>query len=124
MATFDDSTVGTSTGGTTPDFKIRRTSNPKLRTAQFNDGYQQRIKFGMNVNPRKWILVWTAKDETDADAIEAFFDARVSDAASFDWTPPNESSSSKWIVEGKWERSLDYANISTIRATFQEVFEP
>jgi len=124
MATFDDSTVGTSTGGTTPDFKMNRSSRPQIRTTQFNDGYSQRIKFGINVNPRKWSLTWTAKDETDADAIEAFFDARVEDAASFDWTPPNESSASKWVVQPGWNRRADYANISTITATFQEVFEP
>lgn len=124
MAVFNDATVGTSTGGTTPNFKMNRSSRPQLRKTQFNDGYMHRIKFGMNTNPRKWTLTWTAKDETDADAIEAFFDARADDAASFDWTPPNESTASKFIVEPGWNRRVDYANINTITATFQQVFEP
>tara|TARA_Y100001963_G_scaffold57334_1_gene80245 strand:- start:27 stop:398 length:372 start_codon:yes stop_codon:yes gene_type:complete len=123
MATFDDSTVGTSTGGTTPDFRMTRSSKPALTETKFQDGYSQRIKFGMNINPRSWVLAWTAKDETDADAIEAFFDARIADGASFDWTPPNESSASKWFCRS-WQRSANYANVSSIRATFDEVFEP
>jgi hypothetical protein len=29
----------------------------------------------------------------------------------------------KWVV-ASWTRTFDYANISTINATFREVFEP
>lgn len=123
MATFDDSTVGTSTGGTTPDFGLNRRSAPKITRTQFEDGFEQRIKFGLHTDPKEWSLKWTTKDETDADAIEAFFAARVSDSASFDWTPPNESSASKWIVT-EWNRTQDYATVSTITAVFNQVFEP
>lgn len=123
MATFDDSTVGTSTGGTTPDFGSSRKSQPNVRKVQFGDGYEVRLTYGLNQNPRVWDLKWTAKDSTDADAIEAFFDARAADNASFDWTPLDESSSSKWVVES-WQREHQYANVNTITATFRQVFEP
>ena len=72
MATFNDATVGTSTGGTTPDFGASRKSQPNVRKVQFGDGYEQRLTYGLNQNPRVWDLTWTAKDSTDADAIEAF----------------------------------------------------
>ena len=123
MATFNDATVGTSTGGTTPDYDAIRASAPKIRATQFGDGYTQRLKFGLNINPRVWTLKWTAKDSTDADAIEAFFDARSDDGASFDWTPLDESTSYKWICMG-WAKTIPYTNRATIQATFQQVFEP
>ena len=123
MATFNDATVGTSTGGTTPDFGATKNSEPKIRATKFGDGYEQRVTFGLNQNPKRWDLTWTAKTNADADAIEAFFDARAADAASFDWTPLDESTSYKWVCE-TWTREHQYANINIIRATFRQVFEP
>ena len=61
--------------------------------------------------------------ETDSDTIETFLDARASDNASFDWQPPNESTTYKWVCE-EWSKSIPFANRATIQATFREVFEP
>ena len=61
--------------------------------------------------------------ETDADTIESFLDARAIDSASFDFTPPREDSSSKFVCES-WSKSIPYLNRATIQATFREVFEP
>jgi phage-related protein len=72
MATFDDATVGTSTGGTTPDFRASKKSQPAVRAVKFGDGYEQRLTFGLNQDPKEWDLTWTAKTTADADAIEAF----------------------------------------------------
>jgi phage-related protein len=113
MATFDDTTVGTSTGGTTPDFGAIRKSEPNIRVAQFGDGYQQRVTFGLNQDPKVWDLRWTAKSNTD----------RAADAASFDWTPLNDTTTYKWVCR-TWQRNHQYANINEITATFQQVFEP
>ena len=125
MATFNDSTVGTSTGGTTPDFGAVKKSEPKTLVVQFGDGYQQRLLYGIpsHMNPKIWDLTWTAKTNSDADAIEAFFDARAADAASFDWTPIDESTAYKWVCRS-WQREHQYANINRITATFEQVFEP
>lgn len=123
MATFDDATVGTTIGGTTPDFGASKKSEPKTRKIQFGDGYQQRVTFGLNQNPKIWDLTWTATTNSDADAIEAFFDARAADSESFNWTPLDEAVSYKWICPN-WQREHQYANINRITATFQQVFEP
>jgi phage-related protein len=122
MATFNDATVGTSTGGTTPDFGLTKKSEPRVRTVQYGDGYSQRLIYGLNQNPKVWNLTWTATSNSDADAIEAFIDARAGSEA-FDWTPPAAGSSAKYICSS-WNRELKYANINTITATFVQVFEP
>jgi len=122
MATFDDTTLGVATGESTPDYGAQRVSQPITRTVQFGDGYQQRLQFGLNQNPRKWELKWTAKTNSVSDAIESFFDARKG-TESFDWTPLDEATALKWVCRS-WNRTFDYPNINTITATFEQVFEP
>jgi len=108
----------------TPTYGAQKTNQPKTRTVQFGDGYEQRIAFGIpgHVNPRQWSLTWNVS-ETDADTIEAFLQARAEDSASFDWTPLDEATSYKWVCT-QWTKAIPYLNRATISATFREVFEP
>jgi phage-related protein len=123
MATFDDATVGTSTNGTVPDFGLSKKSEPVVRNVQFGDGYSQRISFGLNQEPERiGSLTWTNRINADITAIETFFDARAG-AESFTWNPPDGASSYKFIASS-WNKQIDYAGVSTLSATFQQVFEP
>jgi len=106
----------------TPTYGAQKTSQPAVRTVRFGDGYEQRLTFGLNQNPKQWDLSWNVS-ETDADTIETFLDARAADAASFDWTPLDEATSYKWVCE-QWSKSIPYNNRATITATFRQVFEP
>jgi phage-related protein len=114
MATFPD---------ISPDYGAQKTSKPNVRTVRFSDGYEQRLTFGLNQNPKVWNLSFVNLTETDSDTIETFLDARASDNESFDWQPPGESTTYKWVCE-QWSKSIPYANRATIQATFREVFEP
>ena len=104
----------------TPTYGTRKTNSPIVRTTQFGDGYQQRTQFGLNQNPKVFSLTFNVS-ETDADTIETFLDARGG-TESFDFTPPGETSSSKFICRS-WTKSMPYNNRATINATFEEVFE-
>jgi len=106
----------------TPTYGLQKTSAPVTRTVRFGDGYEQRTSLGINQNPKSYSLTFEVS-ETDADTIETFLDARAADSASFDFTPPGESSSSKFVCE-QWNKSIPYLNRATIQATFREVFEP
>ena len=106
----------------TPTYNAQKTSQPNVRTVRFGDGYEQRLTFGLNQNPKVWSLTFEVS-ENDADTIETFLDARASDNASFDWQPPGSSSTYKWVCE-QWSKSIPYLNRATIQATFREVFEP
>jgi phage-related protein len=106
----------------TPTYGIKKKSSPAVRTVQFGDGYEQRLSLGLNQNPKSYNLTFEVS-ETDADTIETFLDARAADSASFDFTPPGESSSSKFVCE-QWDKSIPYLNRATIQTTFREVFEP
>jgi len=106
----------------TPTYGIAKNSAPTVRTVRFGDGYEQRTTLGLNQNPKIYNLTFEVS-ETDADTIETFLDARAVDNASFDYTPPGESSSSKFVCE-TWSKSIPYLNRASIQATFRQVFEP
>jgi len=122
MAIFNDAGVGTSTGGTTPDFGAQKKVQPRVRVVSFGDGYEQRLAYGVNTQPKNWTLRWSASSNSDADAIEAFFEARGA-VESFEWTPLQEATAYKFVCR-EWQREHQYADINTITATFEQVFEP
>ena len=107
-----------------PTYGQRKRSEPKTRTIRFADGYEHRLLFGLaqHQNPKEFNFTFDVS-ETDADTIEAFLDARANDSDSFTFTPPGESSSSKFVCES-WSKTIPYNNRATIQATFREVFEP
>ena len=106
-----------------PTYGAQKTSQPKVRQVQLGDGYVQRLTFGLNQDPKVWNLTFEVS-EADADTIEAFLDARAeNNMEKFDFTPPGEASSSKFVCE-TWSKSIPYLNRATIQTTFREVFEP
>lgn len=108
----------------TPTYGAQKNNQPKVHSIQFGDGYEQRVTYGIpsQMNPKQWSLTWEVS-ETDADTIETFLNARAQDAASFDWTPLDETTSYKWVCY-EWTKSIPYLNRATISATFRQVFEP
>lgn len=106
----------------TPTYGVQKSSAPNTRTVRFGDGYEHRFTFGLNQNPKAYNLTFEVS-EADADTIETFLDARAADSDSFDFTPPGEGSSSKFVCE-EWSKSIPYLNRATIQATFRQVFEP
>ena len=106
----------------TPKYGQQKRSAPLTRTVRFADGFEHRILFGLAEHQNPKIFNFTFEvSESDADTIETFLDARAG-TESFDFTPPGESSSSKFVCE-TWTKSIPYLNRATIQATFREVFE-
>jgi len=108
----------------TPTYGQQKRSAPNTRIVRFADGYEHRILFGLaqHQNPKVFNFTFEVS-ETDADTIETFLDARANDSDSFDFQPPGEASSSKFVCE-TWTKSIPYLNRATIQTTFREVFEP
>lgn len=104
----------------TPSFEATESSKPRVRKFQAADGYEQRIRFGLNTNPKEWSLVFSNRTDTERDQITAFLDARGG-VESFDWTPPR-GSAGKYVCE-EWQVTLSNCNNNQIRATFLQVFE-
>jgi phage-related protein len=104
----------------TPSFEATEASQPRVSKFKAGDGYEQRIRFGLNTNPKEWNLRFDNRTDTERDAIAAFLDARAG-VESFDWTPPR-GSAGKFICE-EWQITLSNCNNNQIQATFRQVFE-
>ena len=105
-----------------PSYQARKITAPTVNVAQFNDGYQHRIKFGLNTKPYVWTLTFDVS-ESDSDTIENFLEARADDGASFDWQPPSSAVAYKWICI-QWTKRIPFLNRASLSMTFQQVFEP
>ena len=107
-----------------PTYGVQKRSAPRTRTIRFADGYEHRLLFGLaeHQNPKVFNFTFNVS-EADADTIETFLDARANDSDSFDFTPPGEATSSKFVCES-WNKSIPYVNRARIQVTFREVFEP
>ena len=104
-----------------PVYGAEKRSQPAVRSVKFGDGYEQRLTFGLNQNPKTWSLNWSNITEADCDTLEAFLDARAGQE-SFDWTPPS-GGGAKWVCR-EWSRTLESYNNNSVQATFEQVAEP
>lgn len=95
-------------------------TTPRVRRAQFGDGYEQRVADGINSVPAVWDLEFNLRDTTEADAIAAFLLARGGIEA-FDWTPPF-GASGKYVCRS-WRRRQAPGNWHYLTARFEQVFE-
>ena len=70
----------------TPDFDAERASEPRVRRSQFADGgYEHRIRFGLNTDPKTFNFTFANRSDTEADQIESFF-SDLGAAEAFDWS--------------------------------------
>lgn len=104
-----------------PLFGAGKTSRPRTKSFGTADGYQQRVSFGLNTDPKEWQLEFNLCT-TEAAEVEAFLEARRGVEA-FDWTPPDSTTSYKWICNEWNSRFADPGRVS-ISTTFLQVFEP
>ena len=104
-----------------PSYSATKTSQPRTRIIQFGDGYQQRNVVGLNQDPKVWNLTFNVDDE-DADEIETFLEARGQDGAFFNWAPPDETATYKWICRSFSREMFEFQrNRKTV--TFEQVFD-
>lgn len=105
----------------TPSFTASEISSPRVRRVQFGDGYEQRLRFGLNTDPKSWRLTFANRTDTERENILTFLEAR-NGVEYFDWTPPR-GSAGKYVCS-EWNLDMLNCNNNTITATFVEVFEP
>jgi phage-related protein len=105
----------------TPDWSAQGNTKANVTRVQFGDGYMQRQRKGMNTLQKTWSLSFSARNDTEADAIISFLEQRVGVIA-FTWTPPGQPQG-KWICDN-WSRTVIGYQVSNISLTFELVYEP
>lgn len=104
------------------DYGITKRMKPAVQNVQFGDGYSARYANGLNTQLEAWDVRFSARDETEANAIDDFF-AAAGGVDPFVWTAPGASDSINVICQ-EWTKSQDTPGRFTIQATFQEVADP
>lgn len=103
-----------------PDNAAQVSVKPRVLTAKFGDGYEQRLGDGINIRPREWRLTFNTRTNAEMSPIVAFLEGQ-NGVASFDWTPPS-GAAGKWVCED-WQQTVVRYGINDLSATFREVFE-
>ncbi|WAM23816.1 phage tail protein [Myxococcus sp. NMCA1] len=80
----------------TPSWGAQLESQPRVRKAQFGDGYSQRSEDGARGLLQRWSLQFTARRKEEADGVDAFLRAHRGVAA-FEFVVPD----SAWGVTGQ-----------------------
>lgn len=105
----------------TPSKSFQKASKTRVLSAQFGDGYSQRIGDGINRITNTWTLSFTARSTEQADSIIEFLEARGGISA-FNWTPPGESKTYA-VICNDWTKVYDSHLSATVQATFIQVFD-
>ena len=106
-----------------PSYGFTKSQKPLKQVVKLGDGYEQRLKVGLNQNPFKLSVAFNNITETDADTIETFLTARADDNDSFDFTAPGETTSKKYICDSH-RKIIRTPNRGNITCEFREVYEP
>lgn len=105
-----------------PVYSATKRSEPRVKAVSFGDGYEQRVRFGLNTNPKVWPLTFVVNN-SGAKEIEDFLDARALDGDTFSWTPPDSSTAYRWVCKS-WDKEMFDFDVNRINATFEQRFEP
>lgn len=131
-----DGNLAWSNGGTTPsspseymaipDKAIKSEIKPNVLKISFGDGYEQRIKNGINNMKETYTLTFATRPKEEIDAIISTLKAK-NGVDKFDFTIPDENSSGDEktikVVCETFGQSYDYTNYYTATATFRRVYE-
>lgn len=116
MASWDSSV------NISPDYNSTKQSSIVVREVQFGDGYKKLVSYGLNNDLKKYNFKFENKTTTEKNTIVNFLEARKGVDA-FDFTPPDQSSSSKYLCR-EWSETFVAANAHTITVVFEEVAIP
>ena len=106
------------------DKGITQAPAPRVLKAQFGDGYEMRVRDGINNTPRSWGLTFNNRTKEDIDKLYKFMNTLASvDTAKL--TVPNsvDGEETATVVLEDYNRVMSYDNFYSLTCTAREVFE-
>ena len=118
------------TGNTyaTPDKSMTKSSTPRMRTAKFGDGYEQRIVDGINNLEESYTLNFATRPKADIDDIVSFLDTKAG-VTKFTLTLPDTNNTTSTgerdvkVVSTNYSVTYDYDNFYSLSLSLKRVFE-
>ncbi len=113
-----------------PDKNMTRNVTPAVRTISFGDGYEQRIKEGINSLREEYSVAFSNRDRAEIDAIVETFNIRAG-VTKFDFTIPSTSQDTAGtaaentikVVCTTWSQTYVQDDFFACNATFKRVYE-
>ena len=109
-----------------PDKQFSRSTAPKVRVATFGDGYEQRLRNGINSLKEEYSLTFNNRTKSDIDDIVTFFDTQHG-VVPFNFTIPDTNGSGGEttikVVCDNYTKKYDYDDFYSCTATFRRVYE-
>ena len=118
------------TGSTyaTPDKQLTKASTPRVLTAKFGDGYEQRAVDGINNLAETFTLTFKTRPKADIDDIVAFLDSKQN-VTKFTLTLPDTNNTTRSgerdvkVVAETYTTNYEYDDFYTLNLTLRRVFE-
>ena len=105
------------------DRGISDTPNPRVLKAQFGDGYEMRVRDGINSTPRTFALTFNNRTKADIDNIYDFLDGLAGVDTCKLTIPFDGNEVTVVVVVEQWVRTLAYDDYYTLTCAAREVFE-
>jgi len=108
------------------DKGVQMSTKPRVLKAQFGDGYEMRVKDGINNTPRSWSLNFANRPKAEIDDLYTFMN-QLAEVSTAKLTIPDTNASGSEeevivIIEG-YNKSINYDEYYSLSCTAREVFE-
>ena len=121
-------TSGQSAFEATADRGMTRTSQHRVLTANFGDGYEQRVLDGINTKNDSFSISFNNRTAEDINLIAAFFDTKAGKSFNFTitdtFTGGNLSNSTIKVVCQEYNINYIRENFHSLTCTLRRVYEP
>ena len=106
------------------DRGIQQAPTPRVLKAQFGDGYEMRVRDGINNTPRSWGLTFNNRTKEDIDKLYEFMNT-LAEVDTAKLTVPNsvEGEQTATVVLEGYNRVMMYDNFYSLTCSAREVFE-
>tara|TARA_Y100000593_G_scaffold95106_1_gene199792 strand:+ start:9034 stop:9564 length:531 start_codon:yes stop_codon:yes gene_type:complete len=105
-----------------PSYNLQVTSEPKVASIRFGDGYEQRIIDGINNILLRCSAAFELRDKTESRAISHFLATRAG-TESFLMTLPEPYDAEKLYICRRWNNSVNFYDNYSIKMELEEVTE-
>jgi phage-related protein len=102
----------------TADYPPVSNRKPRQTTVNLGDGYEHRLRFGLNTALWTWTVTFDNRSNTERAEIDAFFYDRGG-VESFTWTNP--FGNTRLYICEQWNIEYKTYNLNKITAEFREV---
>lgn len=105
------------------DRGLSRQSMPRVLTAKFGDGYEQRVADGVNPKDESISINFNNREASKINEIAAFFDAKIGKAFPMTITDHSGNTQIK-VVCDNYAISYIAENFHSLSASLRRVYEP